>query len=125
MDKAQQNVAHRDNEEGNLVELLFCKSESCPDCFVDEDDKNGSYVFIVLTSHDSSAPVCVVCWRHHHETQKCILSFLYVSSIQLFPSKMCTNYQKKIARSPFRVMASNEAHSKLMINYCHIQTTTC
>lgn len=39
--------------------------------------------------------------------------------------RKCTNYQKRFCLgSPYRVMASNKANSRLMINYCHIQTTT-
>lgn len=48
----------------------------------------------------------------------------FVSPIQLFLPKMHQLPKKRFCfSSPYRVMASNKANSRLMINYCHIQTT--
>lgn len=104
MDKAQQNCCtHRDNEEGNLVELLFCKSESCPDCFVEMKmtSNNGSYVFIVLSrmlTLKSSPPQVLLCVGVTITAKKCILSFLYVSSLSNYFLPKCAPITKKRSR---------------------------
>jgi hypothetical protein len=109
----------------NLVELLFCKSESCLDCFIDEDDKNISTI-MALTCFLS--PLCTLT----HLKCSCVLASPPQDVKMHFELSLCLFYPiissqnvhqlpKKIARSPYRVMASNnKANSRLMINYCHI-----
>lgn len=62
-----------------------------------------------------------VCWRHSG-VHFCLLSNYYIKNIFSFLQNAPIT-KKRSPMSPYWAMASNKANSKLMINYCHIQTT--